>query len=50
MIEDLEEFYCSRMSYLIDQERYDDAHSIFEEFVVNDEEPEEFLYIGVGDI
>jgi len=50
MIEQMEEFYCERMTHLIDEEQYDDAHAIYEEFVVNDEEPEEFLYIGVGDV
>jgi hypothetical protein len=50
VIEQMEEFYCERMTRLIDDERYDDAHAIYEEFVVNDEEPEEFLYIGVGDV
>ncbi len=48
MIEQMEEFYCERMTHLIDEERYDDAHAIYEEFVVNDEEPEDFLYIGIG--
>lgn len=50
MIEQLEEFYCDRLMHLVSVERYDDAHAIYEEFVVNDEEPEEFLYIGVGDL
>lgn len=41
----IEEFYCKRMEELVDKEEFDSAHSIFEEFVVNGEEPEEYLFI-----
>lgn len=41
----IEEFYCNRMEYLVEQEEFGDAHSIFEEFVVGGEEPEEYLFI-----
>lgn len=41
----IEEFYCNRMEYLVDNEKFDDAHCIFEEFVVNDEEPEEYMFM-----
>ena len=44
-IHELEEYYCSRMDYLVDKEQFDNAHSIFEEFVVDGEEPEEYLFI-----
>jgi hypothetical protein len=40
----IEEFYCSRMEYLVDLERFDDSHAIFEEFVVNGNEPEEYYF------
>lgn len=30
----IEEYYCSRMDELFEQERFDDSNSIFEEFVV----------------
>lgn len=43
----IEEFYCNRMEYLVDAERFDDSHAIFEEFVVNGEEPEEYVFIKV---
>ena len=41
----IEDFYCNRMEYLVDQERFDDCHSIFEEFVVDGEEPEEYVFM-----
>jgi hypothetical protein len=41
----IEEFYCNRMEYLVDCERFDDSHSIFEEFVIDGEEPEEYMFI-----
>lgn len=44
-IHHIEEFYCNRMSELVDMEKFDDAHSIFEEFVVNGEEPEEYVFL-----
>lgn len=44
-IYEIEEFYCSRMEYLVDRERFDDADSIFNEFVVDGEEPTDYLFI-----
>lgn len=41
----IEEFYCNRMEYLVDVERFDDSHAIFEEFVVDGEEPEEYIFM-----
>lgn len=41
----IEEFYCNRMEYLVDREEFDNAHSIFEEFVVDSQEPEEYVFI-----
>lgn len=41
----IEEYYCNRMEYLVDMERFDDSHAIFEEFVVDGEEPEEYIFI-----
>lgn len=41
----IEEFYCNRMEYLFDQEQFDDAYSIFEEFVIDGEEPEEYIFM-----
>jgi hypothetical protein len=33
------------MEYLVDVERFDDSNSIFEEFVVEGEEPEEYVFM-----
>ena len=41
----IEEYYCNRMEYLVDRELFDDSHAIFEEFVVDGEEPEEYIFI-----
>jgi hypothetical protein len=41
----IEEFYCKRMEYLVDVERFDDSNAIFEEFVVEGEEPEEYVFM-----
>lgn len=41
----IEEFYCNRMEYLVDMERFNDSHAIFEEFVVDGEEPEQYIFI-----
>lgn len=41
----IEEFYCNRMEYLVDAERFDDSYAIFEEFVLDGEEPEEYIFM-----
>jgi hypothetical protein len=41
----IEEFYCAQMESLVDDERFDDAHSIFEEFVVDSEEPIDWTFM-----
>jgi len=41
----IEEFYCNRMQYLVNKEHFDDSHAIFEEFVVEGEEPEEYVFM-----
>jgi hypothetical protein len=41
----IEEFYCDRMTELVDEERFDDSNAIFEEFIVNEEEPVEWLFL-----
>jgi hypothetical protein len=42
----IEEYYCSRMEQLVESERFDDSHSIFEEFVVGGEEPEKWFFMN----
>lgn len=41
----LEAFYADRMMELFSQESYENAHAIYTEFVVNDQEPEEYFYL-----
>lgn len=41
----IEQFYCNRMEYLVDSERFDDSHAIFQEFVVDGEEPGEYFFL-----
>lgn len=41
----MEEFYCQRMEELVEEERFDDSHSIFEEFVVDSHEPGDWLFL-----
>ncbi len=42
----IEEFYCDRMEKLVDLERFDDSHAIFEEFVVDGENPEKWFFMN----
>lgn len=41
----MEEFYCKRMEDLVEEERFDDSNSIFEEFVVDGDESKEWLFL-----
>jgi hypothetical protein len=41
----LEAFYADSLTHLVTCDRLEDAHALFQEFVVNDEEPEEYLYL-----
>tara|TARA_R110000868_G_scaffold223073_1_gene474883 strand:- start:1174 stop:1365 length:192 start_codon:yes stop_codon:yes gene_type:complete len=41
----LEQFYCERLEELVEEERFDDSNSIFQEFVVNKQEPEEWVFV-----
>ena len=42
----IEEFYCRRMEELVEEERFDDSNSIFEEFVIAGEEPDEWVFLS----
>ena len=41
----IEDFYTERMSELVDEERFDDSHGIYTEFVLDSEEPDEWMFI-----
>lgn len=45
LIDLIENFYTTRIPELIDENRYGDVDSIFKEFVVNGEEPNEWLFL-----
>ena len=44
-IEHCESFYCDRLTELVDEKKIDDASAIFEEFVVEGEEPDDWFFI-----
>jgi len=44
-IEQVENFYMDRMSYLVNEEQFDDSHALFTEFVVDTEEPDEWIFV-----
>jgi len=46
VIYEIEEFYCNRMEYLVNLEEFDDAHSIFQEFIVDGKEQEEYFFLS----
>jgi hypothetical protein len=42
----VEEYFCEQITNLIDMDMKDDADSFYQEFVVNGEEPEEWLFVN----
>lgn len=42
---EIEENYCNRLEFLVENEQFDDAHSLFEEFVVDSENPDYWMFI-----
>ena len=45
-IEHVENFYMERMEYLVEQELFDDSDALFSEFVVDTQEPDEWIFIN----
>lgn len=41
------EQWCERMTYLVENDQYDDADALYLEYVVDGEEPEEFSWIAL---
>jgi hypothetical protein len=41
----VEDYYIARMDELVEQELFDDSNALFEEFVVDGEEPEEWVFL-----
>ena len=44
-ITQIENFYCQRLTELVDLKMYDDAHAIYEEFAVDAENPDDWLFL-----
>lgn len=42
---EIEENYCNRLEILVENEQFCDAHSLFEEFVVDSENPSQWMFI-----
>lgn len=40
----IEEYYCERMEELVDLCRFNDSDAIFQEFVVDGQEPDEWIF------
>lgn len=45
IVDYLEAFYADRMMELFSTDSYEDAHAIYTEFVVNQQEPEDYFYL-----
>ena len=46
-ITQIENFYCQRLTELVDLKMFDEAHSIFEEFSLGDEESYQWFFIKI---
>ena len=44
-IERVENYYCTRLTVLVDQKQYDDSAALFEEFVVDGENPDGWFFM-----
>ena len=45
----IENFYCQRLTELVDMKMFDEAHAIFEEFSLGDDESYQWLFIQFED-
>ena len=48
-ITQVENYYCQRLTELVDLKMYDEAHSIFEEFSLGDNESYQWFFIQFED-
>ena len=44
-ITQIENYYCQRLTELVDMKMFDDAHAIYEEFAVDVDNPVEWFFI-----
>lgn len=42
----LEDYYITRMDELVENECFDDSNALFEEFVVDEQEPDEWMFLN----
>ena len=49
LITQIENYYCQRLTELVDMKMYDEAHSIFEEFSLGDNESYQWFFIQFED-
>ena len=49
LITQIENYYCQRLTELVDLKKHDDAHSIFEEFSLGDDESYQWLFLQFED-
>ena len=42
----VQDYFITRMDELVENDRFDDSHSIFEEFVVDMQEPDEWIFLN----
>ena len=43
----IENYYCQRLTELVDLKMYDEAHAIFEEFSLGDDESYQWFFIRI---
>ena len=48
-INQIDNYYCQRLTELVDLKMYDEAHSIFEEFSLGDNESYQWFFIQFED-
>ena len=48
-ITQVENYYCQRLTELVDLKMYDEAHAIFEEFSLGDDDSYQWLFIHFED-
>ena len=46
-ITQIENFYCQRLTELVDMKMFDEAHAIFEEFSLGDDESYQWFFIKI---
>ena len=47
LITQIENYYCQRLTELVDLKMYDEAHAIFEEFSLGDDESYQWFFIKI---